>query len=89
MSSTQPIEGLPPVLMLPELAAVLRTSITTIRRQLRHGTFPIRPMSGPRMKTGLDSRYRWARVDVDAYLSGGFRAFDTGAVRLRPARKTA
>jgi len=50
------------VLLLPDLARVLRTSTRTIKRGLRAGTFPIQPLRG------IDSRLRWSRKDVDMFL---------------------
>ena len=56
------------VLTLEELASLLYTSPTTIKRRLRAGTFPIRPL------VGIDRRRRWSRADVRRYLdSGGIR----------------
>ena len=52
------------VLTIDELASVLRTSRTTIKRRLRMGTFPIRPL------TGIDRRRRWSRADVRRYFEG-------------------
>ena len=53
------------VLTLEELASVLFTSPTTIKRRLRAGTFPIRPL------LGIDRRRRWSRTDVRRYLDTG------------------
>ncbi len=53
------------VLTIGELASVLLSSETTIKRRLRAGTFPIRHL------TGIDSRKRWSRADVRRYLDGG------------------
>ena len=50
--------------MLEELASVLYTSPTTIKRRLRAGTFPIRPL------LGIDQRLRWSRTDIRRYLDG-------------------
>jgi hypothetical protein len=75
--------GLPAVLIIADIATVLRMSVTSVRRQLRLGTFPLSPMSSPASPNGLDKRYRWARRDVEQYLGGGFRSFDKRAVRLR------
>ena len=52
------------VLTLEELASVLYTSPTTIKRRLRAGTFPIRPL------VGIDRRKRWSRTEVRRYLDG-------------------
>ncbi len=53
------------VLTLEELATVLFTSPTTIKRRLRTGTFPIRPL------LGIDKRKRWSRTAVREYLDTG------------------
>lgn len=50
------------VLTIEELASILWTSPTTIKRRLRAGTFPIRPLMG------IDRRRRWSRTDVRRYL---------------------
>ncbi len=52
------------VLTLEDVASVLVTSPTTIKRRLRAGTFPIRPL------LGIDRRRRWSRTDVRRYLDG-------------------
>ena len=52
------------VLTLEDMASVLVTSSTTIKRRLRAGTFPIRPL------VGIDRRRRWSRMDVRRYLDG-------------------
>ena len=67
-NSTRPrlnLEDCADVLTIDELAAVLFTSPTTIKRRLRAGTFPIRPL------IGIDSRRRWSQADVHRYLDGG------------------
>ena len=56
------LDSLGDVLLLDEVAEVLRTSTRTIKRQLRAGTFPIRRLEG------IDKRHRWAKADVDRYL---------------------
>ena len=50
------------VLLLTELAVVLRTSTRTVKRHLRAGTFPIP------MLLGIDKRVRFARAEVERYL---------------------
>ena len=52
------------VLTLEEVASVLLTSPTTVKRRLRAGTFPIRPL------VGIDRRHRWSLPDVRRYLDG-------------------
>ena len=74
---------LPAVLLITDLAQALRTSVRSIRRGLRRGDFPLRPMSSPTMRLGMDKKYRWARTDVEQFLAGGFRSFDKRNVRLR------
>lgn len=74
---------LPAVLLIADLALALRTSVRTIRRGLNQGTFPLRPMTSPTMRLGMDKKYRWARTDVEQFLAGGFRSFDKRNVRLR------
>ena len=50
------------VLVLNELAIVLRTSTRTIKRRLRAGTFPIPTLPS------IDKRHRFARADVEKFL---------------------
>lgn len=54
---------LPPVLLLDDMAQVMRTSTRTIKRGLRAGTFPIRPIRG------IDKKIRFAGGDVERFLS--------------------
>jgi len=75
--------NLPAVLLIQDVAAVLRTSRRTVERKLQQGLFPIRPMTSPRSPIGIDKRYRWARADVEQFLAGGFHSFERNAVRLR------
>jgi len=56
------LDDLGDVLLLPEIAAVLRTSTRTIKRHLRAGTFPIPSLPG------IDKRLRFAKADVARYL---------------------
>ncbi len=58
------LENCGEVLTLDELASLLCTSPTTIKRRLRVGTFPIQPL------IGIDRRRRWSRADVRRYLDG-------------------
>ena len=58
----RPLEALGDVLVLDELAEVLRTSPRTIKRHLRARTFPIPTL------TGIDRRLRFAKADVERYL---------------------
>lgn len=55
------------VLLLDEVAEVLRTSTRTIKRHLRAGTFPI-----PRL-LGIDKRLRFAKTDVARFVGDGRR----------------
>ena len=62
------LDDLGDVLLLTELAVVLRTSTRTIKRHLRAGTFPIPTLPG------IDKRVRFAKAGVERYLhrdSGG------------------
>jgi hypothetical protein len=52
---------LPLVLLLPDIAAVYRISIPTIRRRIQNGTFSPRPWD--------TYPYRWRRDDVAADLN--------------------
>lgn len=81
-AASNPYE-LPAVLLLPDLARALRTSVRSIRRGLSRGDFPLRPMTSPVVTLGMDKKYRWARKDVEQFLAGGFRSFDRTAIRLR------
>jgi hypothetical protein len=73
---------LPAVLVIAEVATVLRTSVRTVRRQLRAGTFPIPPMTTPIHQMGFDRKYRWSRVDVEHYLAN-WRSQSRASVRVR------
>ena len=75
-------DTLPAVLVISEIAALLRTSVRTVRRQLRAGTFPITPMTTPMHQMGFDRKYRWARHDVEQYLAN-WRALSRASVRVR------
>lgn len=74
---------LPAVLLLDDMARALRTSVRTLYRKVKQGTFPIRPMTSPASPIGIDKKYRWARRDVEQFLDGGFHSFEKSAVRLR------
>ena len=56
------LDQMPDVLTIDQLAFVLQTSPTTIKRRLHDGTFPIRKL------TGIDRRHRWSRSDVRRFL---------------------
>jgi hypothetical protein len=81
-TDTNPYD-LPPVLLIRDLAAVLKTSTRTIMRKCKAGTFPLLPMSSRSEPMGIDHKYRWTRRDVEQFLDGGFHSFDKRAVRLR------
>ncbi|MYH30292.1 MAG: hypothetical protein F4137_15900, partial [Acidobacteria bacterium] len=49
-------DKLPAVLLLDDVAALLRCSTTTIKRRLRARVFPVAPLSG------IDKRPRWSRA---------------------------
>ena len=51
-------DHLPPVLLLPELARLLRCSESTIGRRIADGSFPIPPLPS------IDRRPRWSRERV-------------------------
>jgi hypothetical protein len=53
------------VLLLADIAAVLRTSERTVKRRLRAGTFPIP------MLPGIDKRIRFAKADIERFLLRG------------------
>ena len=76
-------DGLPPVLLIADLARVIQTSVRTVRRGLKAGTFPIRPFTSPEAPNGVDRTYRWARRDVQQYLDAGYRHHDRQAPRVR------
>ena len=61
------LDDLGDVLLLDELAGVLRASVRTIRRQIKAGTFPIPALPS------MDRRRRWARSDVEHFLCRGER----------------
>ena len=73
---------LPAVLLVADVARVLRMSPRSVRRQLHAGSFPIAPMTTPLHQIGFDRKYRWARRDVEQFLNGGFRRFAARRVQL-------
>lgn len=68
---------LPEVLLLDDVARLLRTSPRTIRRQMVAGTFPLAPLPW-----SVDRKTRWSREVVLA-------ALRTGVVSRQAWRKTA
>ena len=58
-------DGLPEVLFLDDLAALLRCSPSTIKRRLRARVFPVAPLPG------IDKRPRWSKAMVLKWLAVG------------------
>ena len=56
-------DEIPAVCFIDDVAQALRCSTTTIKRRLRVGTFPIRPLPS------IDSRRRWAGEDVRQFIA--------------------
>lgn len=67
----------PDVLFIPDIAAALRTSRSTIERRLRDGSFPVPEL--PR----IDKRPRWSRRAVEAYLSSVASGFNRRTLSRR------
>ena len=63
--SVRRVADLPDVLLLDDLARLLRCSKWTIRRRLRGGVFPVPPLSG------VDNRLRFSRSAVERFLDRG------------------
>ena len=57
--------GLPEVLFVDDVAALLRCSPTTIKRRLRARVFPVAPLAG------IDKRPRWSRAALLRWLEVG------------------
>ena len=72
-------EGLPAVLLLDDVAALLRCSTTTIKRRLRARVFPVAPLAG------IDKRPRWSRAALLRWLESGGSG-DAVRGRRRPKR---
>lgn len=72
-------DGLPAVLLLDDVAALLRCSTTTIKRRLRARVFPVAPLAG------IDKRPRWSKAAVLRWLESGGSG-DTVRGRRRPQR---
>ena len=53
------------VLFIEDVADLLRTSPSTIRRRLRAGVFPVPPLPG------IDKRLRWSRRSFDSWFRKG------------------
>ena len=58
-------DELPEVLLLDDVAALLRCSPTTIKRRLRAHVFPVPPLPG------IDKRPRWSKAMVLRWLAVG------------------
>ncbi|MYN65020.1 MAG: helix-turn-helix domain-containing protein [Acidobacteria bacterium] len=58
-------DELPAVLLLDDVAALLRCSTTTIKRRLRARVFPVAPLSG------IDKRPRWSKAALLRWLEAG------------------
>ncbi len=58
-------ETLPAVLLLEDMAALLRCSPSTIKRRLRARVFPVAPLAG------IDKRPRWSREALLRWLAVG------------------
>lgn len=56
---------LPRVLLLEDMARLLRCSTATIKRRVRAGVFPVPLLSG------VDKKYRWSREPVLSWLATG------------------
>ena len=56
---------LPEVLLLDDVAALLRCSPTTIKRRLRAHVFPVAPLPG------IDKRPRWSKAMLLRWLEAG------------------
>ena len=55
----------PEVLFIEDVAELLRSSPSTIRRRLRAGVFPVPPLPG------IDKRLRWSRRSFDSWFRKG------------------
>jgi hypothetical protein len=85
LTAVTDLASLPLILLLPDIAAVYRLSVSTIRRRLQNGTFSPRPWE--------TYPYRWRREDVAADLSRArverpHKAHGFAATRSRPAKAT-
>ena len=59
------LDSLGDVLTIEELAQLLRCSVSTVKRRLRDGVFPIPPLQG------IDSKFRFSKISVRRYLDSG------------------
>ena len=58
-------DGLPEVLFIDDVAALLRCSPSTIKRRLRARVFPVAPLPG------IDKRPRWSKAALLEWLGAG------------------
>ncbi len=72
-------DGLPEVLLLEDVAALLRCSTTTVKRRLRAHVFPVAPLAG------IDKRPRWSKAALLRWLESGGSG-DAVRGRRRPRR---
>ena len=70
-------DSLPDVLLLDDMAALLRCSPSTIKRRLRAHVFPVAPLPA------IDKRLRWSKAAMLRWLADG------GSGRTRPRKRTA
>ena len=61
------IDDWPEVLLLADLAELLRCSPSTIKRRLRAGIFPVPPLPG------IDRKWRWSKAAVWKWLEASGR----------------
>lgn len=71
------VDELPEVLLLEDVAALLRCSTTTIKRRLRAHVFPVAPLPG------IDKRPRWSKKMLLQWLAVGGSG-DAARGRRRP-----
>ncbi|MCY4662887.1 MAG: hypothetical protein OXF93_24255 [Acidobacteria bacterium] len=64
-SASGAADELPEVLLLDDVAALLRCSTTTIKRRLRARVFPVPPLPG------IDKRPRWSKAMLLRWLEVG------------------
>lgn len=59
------VDDWPDILLIADMAALLRCSESTIKRRLRAGTFPVAPLAG------IDRKRRWSKWAVWRWLASG------------------
>ena len=57
-------KDLPPVLLIQDVARIMRCSTSTINRRLRARTFPVDPLPA------IDKRKRWSITSFEQYFRG-------------------